>query len=90
MFGQYDFFFFIGKLHSHPVEHEPMTSLSALLQREEVPLELKLIRSTKKKKKIPLELERVEVCVIEGKGGSGRHRGRGSCLQAGCRGDGGN
>lgn len=40
------FFFFIlffRKLHTHPVSLESMTSPSTLLQKEEVPFELKLI-----------------------------------------------
>jgi hypothetical protein len=37
------FFFLISKLHMHLVGLEPMVSPSTLLQREEVPFELKLI-----------------------------------------------
>jgi hypothetical protein len=36
-------YLFIGKLHTHLVGLEPTTSSSSLLQREEVPFELKLI-----------------------------------------------
>jgi hypothetical protein len=39
----YYYYFFIGKLHAHPMGLEPTSSPSTLLQREELPFELKLI-----------------------------------------------
>jgi hypothetical protein len=43
IFYQEQGFVLVGKLHKHPVGHEPTASPSTLLQREGIPFELKLI-----------------------------------------------